>query len=583
MTLRLAVTVWLCSIALVAGQETRGTKARSAKPGPEHLSLFAHSEDCIACHNNLSTPAGEDVSIGATWRSTMMANASRDPYWQAGVRRETIDHPEHTTAIQDECGACHMPMATRVARAAGGKGEVFSHLPFGAPPDSRPHGTSSQRELGRLAADGVSCTVCHQISSEHLGTRESFNGEFVMAPAPPGGVRPIFGPFEVDPGRRTIMRSVTGFAQEEAPHIRQSEVCATCHTLITTAFGPNGEVVGSLPEQMNYQEWQHSDFSREKRSCQSCHMPAATGPLRVASVLGAARDALARHVFVGGNAHMVRLLNRYRDELGVRASPVELEATATATLRQLQRDTATLTVADVTLAAGTLSFAVDVHNLTGHKLPTGYPSRRLWLHVTVKNERGQTTFESGAFERSGSIAGNDNDADPLGFEPHYKEITSPDQVQIYESILGDLGGKVTTGLLSATQYLKDNRLLPRGFDKATAAAEIGVYGDATSDPDFGGGVDRVRYRLPVSAGGRFTIDVELRYQAIAFRWAHNLAGYNAPEPRRFVSYYQDTSSDSSVVVATASAVTSTDARQAQAPAGSCADPRCGTQTAAAPW
>ena len=25
----------------------------------------------------------------------MMANAARDPYWQATVRRETIDHPRH--------------------------------------------------------------------------------------------------------------------------------------------------------------------------------------------------------------------------------------------------------------------------------------------------------------------------------------------------------------------------------------------------------------------------------------------------------------------------------------------------------
>jgi hypothetical protein len=47
------------------------------------------------------------------------------------------------------------------------------------------------------------------------------------------------------------MRSVTGFVQAEGMHIRQSELCATCHTLITQAFGPDGEVIGSLPEQMN--------------------------------------------------------------------------------------------------------------------------------------------------------------------------------------------------------------------------------------------------------------------------------------------------------------------------------------------
>ena len=96
---------------------------------------------------------------------------------------------------------------------------------------------------------------------------------------------------------------------------------------------------------MNYQEWQHSDYAKkEQRSCQSCHMPAVAGPIRIASVLGDQRDSLARHTFVGGNAHMLRLLNRFRDELGVTAPAAEMEATARATVRQLQQDTATIRV-----------------------------------------------------------------------------------------------------------------------------------------------------------------------------------------------------------------------------------------------
>src|SRR5688572_7095356 len=167
----LAATLWMLAVWLSTPRAAQVT-AETAEGGVRrtgHLdvSLFAHSEECMACHNNLITPGGEDVSIGATWRSTMMANSARDPYWQAGVRRETIDHPTHAAAIQDECGGCHMPMATRIAREAGGTGEVFSHLPLT---------TRSGSEMRRLAADGVSCSVCHQISSEHLGTRESFNG-----------------------------------------------------------------------------------------------------------------------------------------------------------------------------------------------------------------------------------------------------------------------------------------------------------------------------------------------------------------------------------------------------------------------
>jgi hypothetical protein len=395
--------------------------------------------------------------------------------------------------------------------------------------------------------------VCHQISNERLGTRESFNGEFVIKPTPADGARVIFGPYRIDAGRKTIMRSVTGFVQAEGTHIQQSELCASCHTLITQAFGPDGAVVGSLPEQMNYQEWLHSDFNREQRSCQSCHMPKASGPLRMASVLGDARDTLSRHLFVGGNAFMVRMLNRYRLELGVAASSTELEATARATLRQLQQDTATVAIPSAQLSGSMLTFEVDVRNLTGHKYPTGYPSRRTWLHVTVRDAQGRAVFESGAIDAAGAIAGNDNDADPLRFEPHYAEITSPDQVQIYEPILGDLKNVPTTGLLTATQYLKDNRLLPRGFDKSTADKEVGVYGEAAGDMDFAGGGDRVRYVVDVPPGGPFTVDAELRYQSIGYRWAHNLEPYTAPEPKRFLGYFTAMAQDSSVIVAAAHA------------------------------
>ena len=330
--LPLACTLWILAVFAASPNARETSRSREQNPHPD-LSLFTHSDNCLACHNTLLSPDGEDVSIGATWRSTMMANSARDPYWQAGVRRETIDHPKRSADIQNECSACHMPMAQKIAHAAGGKGEVFTHLPIAGPDGS---------ELQRLASDGISCTVCHQIAPDRLGTRESFNANFIAPPHPRRRHSHIFGPYQVDRGRQSIMRSVTGFVQSEATHIKQSELCASCHTLITEAFGPNGEVIGSLPEQMNYQEWQHSAFRTEERSCQSCHMPRVAGPVRASSVLGAARDEMAQHVFVGGNAFMVRMLNRYRNELGVAALPSELDATARATIRQLQDETATL-------------------------------------------------------------------------------------------------------------------------------------------------------------------------------------------------------------------------------------------------
>jgi hypothetical protein len=524
--------------------QTPSTGAATAGPAMRRAAaLFSHSDDCVACHNALTTSSGEDVSIGTGWRSTMMANSARDPYFHASVRRETMNHPARSAEIQDECAACHLPIAHRTAHASGRLAVVLPDLAGGAR-------AAADRE--RLAIDGVSCTVCHQIAPDGLGSPASFNGNFAMRPARADGVRDAFGPFAVDGGRHTIMRSVTGFEQVEATHVRQSELCATCHTLITQAYDRDGRVVGSLPEQMNYQEWRHSAFYDAGRSCQSCHMPRATGPVRVSSVLGADRDGLSRHGFVGGNAFMLRMLNRFRDELGVAAPREALEATARLTERQLRHDTATVETTAPERSGDSVAFDVVVRNLTGHKFPTGYPSRRAWLHVTVTDDAGQPLFESGATAPDGSIAGANGDRDPQSFEPHYDLIERPEQVQIYESIMGDTESRATTGLLSAVTYLKDNRLLPEGFDKRTAAAEIAVVGEAAADASFTGGSDRLRYRVGIPPGRRLgRITVELLYQPIAYRWARNLAAYAAPEPARFVDYFGRLSSAASTVVATA--------------------------------
>ena len=533
-------SIGLC-VVLSGKLQTAAPQPTARRAAPPHgvldTSMFAPSNDCLACHNGLVGPGGDDVSIGASWRGSMMANSSRDPYVRASVRRETIDHRPVAAEIEDECAACHLPAARKIAHAAGQRGQVFAHF-------AASNGATST--LDRLARDGVTCTVCHQVAADGLGTRDSFNGNFRVANPNASGRRRAFGPFAPDTGRRRLMHSVTGFEQEEAPHIRQSEVCATCHTLITEARGPQGQVIGSLPEQMNYQEWRHSAFYREQRSCQSCHMPAAPGPVQVASVLGQTRDRLARHTFVGGNAFMLRLMNRYRAELGLSATASELEATARATIRQLETETATVAIERADVQGGTLTVDVSVTNLTGHKFPTGYPSRRAWLHLTVRGSDGRTLFESGRIAESGSIEGNDADASGTTFEPHHPEISQPDQVQIYESIMGTPADVPTTGLLQATQYLKDNRLLPRGFDKTAADPEIAVIGGAAVDQDFAGGSDRVRYRVAVT--GAVSVEVELRYQPIGFRWAQNLAAYDAPEPAAFVRYFDSLARFSSVIV-----------------------------------
>ncbi|HEY7498704.1 MAG TPA: hypothetical protein VH740_09330 [Vicinamibacterales bacterium] len=528
-------------IALVwGGLQAAAGEHQSATAPP----TFTPSDTCLACHNGLKTASGVDISIGSDWRGSMMANSARDPYWQASVRRETLDHPRAAEDIEDECATCHMPMARTDARASGRKGQVFAHL-------SQRSG-NARRDL--LAHDGVSCTMCHQISAQNLGSPESFTGGFVIDRAPSDGARPIFGPFQIDKGRTHIMRSSSGFRPAEGRHIQQSEICASCHTLYTEALGPDGEVVGRLPEQMPYLEWRASAYAREQASCQSCHMPVVGEHAPIASVLGEPREGVSRHGFRGGNFFMLKMLNRYRSELGVTALASELDAAAASTAEQLQSATASLRIERAVRDSGRLAIDLVVQNRAGHKLPTGYPARRVWIDLAVRDRNGRAIFESGAVSPNGAIAGNDNDSDPLRYEAHYTEIRRPDEVQIYESVMADQAGGVTTGLLKGVRYLKDNRLLPRGLDKTSAAADIAVIGLAANDPDFTDGGDRIRYAIDAAGdAGPFTVDVALRFQPIGYRWAQNLKPYDAVETRRFVSFYDSMSAASTEVLARASA------------------------------
>ena len=508
---------------------------------------FQTSDRCIACHNGLTTSRGEDVSIGFAWRASIMANSSRDPYWQASVRRESIDHSESRAHIEDECSVCHMPVTRYLARLQSRTGEVFSHLPF-----------DRDKKLGKQAADGVDCSVCHQIGKEKLGTRESFNGGFVIDAPGPDNVRPEYGPFEIERGQQRVMKTSTGGFQptENTDHIRKSELCATCHTLYTTALGPGGKIIGELPEQMPYLEWLHSDY-KTKQTCQSCHMPEVEELVPISRVLGEPRKGFSRHSFVGANFFIQRMLNVYRGELQVAALPGELSAAADGTTAFLQTKSARVSIPAVRVNNGELDAEIFVENLGGHKLPTAYPSRRAWLHVTVLDRNNRVLFESGAIRPDGSIAGNDNDADARRFEPHYTEIRSAEQVQIYEDIIGDMNGDVTTGLLTGVRYLKDNRLLPHGFDKHSADKDIAVLGAAADDPDFTDAGDRIRYRVVLGdVRGPFRVEAELWYQPIGYRWANNLKSYGqaAAEPRRFSGYFDSMGTGTGTVLARASVV-----------------------------
>lgn len=488
---------------------------------------FSGAGLCAACHVGLKDGAGADVSMPTMWRSTMMANSSKDPIWQAKVSSEVARFPALQAVIEKKCVTCHMPMAETQAVAEGKPVAALGDGFF-----------NTAHPLHAAAIDGVSCTLCHQVRDKNFGKMESFSGGYFIDTSTNPPDRPIFGPYQNPVAQ--VMQASTGFVPAYGAHMESAEHCATCHNLYTPYVDAQGNVLGEFPEQTPYTEWQHSSFGASTTSCQSCHMPLAQGGVVISTVPAnlAARQPFFQHFFVGGNAFMLQILADWGAELEVTADAAHFQATQARVVEQISKRSATLTLKELAIQDGVLKAQLQVSPLTGHKFPASFPSRRAWLHVTVTDAAGKVVFESGKHNPDGTIAGNDADADPLKFEPHYDVITTADQVQIYEPIMGDNEGKVTYTLLRGAKYLKDNRLLPNGADKAKLPADIAVYGEAAADANFVGGGDLVTYQVDVKgATGPFTFSAELLYEPLSYQFVQDLLRDKTPLTERFGGYY----------------------------------------------
>lgn len=467
---------------------------------------FRTSEACAQCHLDgdaqiIRDAAGEDVSAVRLWRSSMMAFAARDPYYLAVFSEELAALPDAAAEVEQTCTRCHAPAGSLEHEQTGG------HLTF----DALTAGSTPEANLGR---DGVACSMCHQIQDTFLGDVESFAGGFRV-----GYGREIYGPHQ---GVNTNpMNSFINFNPVYSAHVQRAELCATCHTVITpvrdAAGAPTG---GDFLEQAPYLEWLNSNFG-PMITCQSCHLPTEGDDMLPLSLpiakypdnLGA-RQPFGQHRFVGGNAYMLGLLSDNVAWTGSDVAPVELQAAAARGEEHL-RGYIEVSIEGASLSGDLLDVTVRVQNHAGHKFPTGYPSRRAWIHLRAESGAGEALFESGAVDAAGALVDvTGRRLDPEGaLMPHFEEITAPDQVQIYEAVAGDASNAPTHRALAAAKYLKDNRLLPDGWSPSGPWTEWTTPVGVGDDPTFAAGEDRVVYRVPGGAGVRRLV-VELLFQSV---------------------------------------------------------------------
>jgi len=492
---------------------------------------FSGSAICAECHNGLTDATGSDVSIESDWSTSMMANATRDPFWRAKVASEIQRNPQFTDLLDDKCSRCHAPMANVEAKYEGSVVGLFG--------DGFLNPQNAYYDHGM---DGVSCTACHQIEDNgKLGTLDGFSGNFSIVDLGSSIERTAFGQY-TDPSINPMLNN-TGFRPTPATHISDSAICATCHNLKTPFVDSTGTVISTtpdteFPEQMVYTEWENSTFASgaTAQSCQDCHMPKTDG-VKIStrpSTLNP-RNNFARHTIVGANTTMLDILSRNKTALGVTATGFDTAITDT---RALLNSAADLEIVSQSRVNNELVVQLRINNRSGHKLPTSYPSRRTYIHFVVRDNANNVLFESGRTNADGSIVGVDADTDLSRYEPHYDEIIQQGQVQVYETIMQNTDNNVTYTLLRAASYIKDNRIPPAGFDKNTVADDIRVIGAAMGDSNFNSGSDVITYRIVVGVASPVNFSAALKYQALAYGFVNDLfQDNNNPEVAKFEELY----------------------------------------------
>ncbi|MBE0570753.1 MAG: T9SS type A sorting domain-containing protein [Ignavibacteriaceae bacterium] len=483
--------------------------------------LFSGSGNCILCHNSngsAMTWNGIDVSPITYWRSTMMGNASKDPLWRAVVAEEVHNFPQHQELIESTCLKCHSPMGYTQAIYNGQSGYSMAEL-----------------KQDPLANDGVSCTTCHQIKPDNFGTQQSYSGNYIIE-----ADSILYGPYENSD--TTLMWAIIGYKSQYSPHVNQSELCATCHTLFTPTMDAQGNIIGEFPEQTPYIEWKNSVYPSQNIQCQDCHMPKIYDPIKISGMGNFPdRTPFWRHTFVGGNFYMQNLLKNNIDSLGLTADPEHFDSTVARTEYGLKELSAELTASsNYRFQDNLLEVKLFIKNLTGHKIPTGIPFRRMWVHLKVEQGIGNVIFESGEWNAEGKIVNYNSD-----YEPHYDLIDAEDQVQVYEGVFINNEQQVTYTLLRAFEYIKDNRLPPQGFTTNYVGYDtVKIVGNALDDTNFnrygtyqGSGGDSVTYLIPGLPGTEYRITAEVCYQTVKTQLVDHIRPINNGDINRFVNMY----------------------------------------------
>ncbi len=459
---------------------------------------------CASCHGYYDN--GHNVRPFTTWSGSMMANAGRDPIFWAALDVANNDLP----GIGEWCLRCHSPGGWLAGRAA--------------PPTGSADGCSLAGQIDGANDDfeGLHCEFCHRMQ---------------VNPSPPAGQQPVYyengqywiddtscamgfepcrkGPYDYD-----MVQAHPPHPWESSQYHRDSDICGNCHNVtnpILTLIDENGIDTGvPMPVERTYMEWEQSSFGQPGPgflTCQNCHMPDATHDPAYPSIatdINRTGD-LPVHQLAGGNAWVPQVLKGEYPNL---ARNAEFDATTAWAVETLEASATIEVGVDGTVQAGEdLAIGVRVVNLSGHKLPTGYPEgRRMWLDVAVRDGAGDVVWRSGAWDPATGALARDPQLKVYEIKPGIWDLNGSGECSIADS-----GGNPLFHFVLNNCVVLDNRIPPAGFTGMNDI-ETRPVNYAYPETSPGSGIlvnyDDTSYTvsIPGSVNGDLTVEAALRYQ-----------------------------------------------------------------------
>ncbi len=447
---------------------------------------FVRVQQCLMCHSRTRNgPADPFLS----WQSGMMAQAARDPVFRAALAVANQD----IEGVGEYCWRCHAPRAWLEDRSKPADGSALN--------DEDMH--------------GISCDVCHRfvdpLSEEARKLIKHVPpgyGNAMMVADPSNTVR---GPYEDSEG---AMPHQTKKSEYHAT----SPLCGTCH--VTSNPFQVQDVNAAPPHtfghvERTYNEWLLSEFAQKGRegTCQYCHYPLVKGGGQPSRFGGPKREYFVMHGPVGSSIWVQdatwllwngKDMDRKAVDMGKQRALEMLKASATLELK----------------TSGDGKVLLRITNLTGHKLPTGYPEgRRMWVNAKFFDASGTLLKEIGKYgPKEDTLLG--------------KPVTAPtlldaEQTRVYECLpalseaqakkYNKKPGKSFHFILN--DYIaKDNRIPPKGFKNSTFKEHLSEpVGAEYADGQYWDDVP-----LEPSAGCK-RIVVNLMFQPVSWEYIKFLA------------------------------------------------------------